>query len=116
VTQNGRVKLVTGSPGSRGIPSTLLCLLINLVDFNMPPMQAIAAPRLAHQWFPDEITFEETENYPTQVQGLQALGHTVTRKEPRPQGDAQTIWVPDPNTTIGIADWRRTRYAGASGY
>ncbi len=116
VARNGRVKLVTGSPGSRGIPNTLLCLLVSVLDFDTPLEKAIDAPRLSHQWFPDEISFEETERHPELVKGLQALGHIVVRKGPRPQGDAHSIEVVGPNDYVGVADYRRNAKASAAGY
>ncbi len=111
VAENGRVRLVTGSPGSRGIPNTLLNLIVNIFDFAMPADQAVAFPRFSHQWHPDCITFETPERYPDMVKSLQAMGHTVVRKEPRPQGDAHTIFVKAPNRTIGVADTRRNLQA-----
>ena len=116
VTENGRVKLVTGSPGSQGIPATLLCLMVNLFDFKMPVAEAVESARLSHQWMPDQITFEAPERYPALVKSLQAMGHAVVRTGPRPQGDAHTIWVEAPNRYIGVADPRRTRESAANGY
>jgi len=116
VTENGRVKLVTGSPGSQGIPHTLLCIIVNTFDFNMPLPEAVEAPRMSHAWFPDEITFEAPERYPHLVKSLQTMGHTVVRTGPRPQGDAHSILVEAPNRYLGVADPRRTREAAAAGY
>jgi len=116
VAENGRVRLITGSPGSRGIPNTILSLIINVFDFNMPIEQAVAFPRFSHQWVPDQIYFETPELYPDMVKALTALGHTVVRKEPRPQGDAHTIFIKAPNHYIGVADTRRNPHASAAGY
>ncbi|MCX6874674.1 MAG: gamma-glutamyltransferase [Verrucomicrobia bacterium] len=116
VTENGRVKLVTGSPGSQGIPHTLLCVMVNCFDFHMPLQAAVEVPRLSHQWFPDAITFEAPERYPELVKSLQALGHTVVRSGLRPQGAAHSILVEQPNRYLGVADLRRSRHASAAGY
>lgn len=116
VAQDGRVKLVTGSPGTHAIPNTILCLLVNLLDFGMPVQTAIEAPRLSHEWLPDRITFETPERFPEVMKSLNTLGHTVIRYGPRPQGDAQTIWVIKPNRYVGVADRRRNDKATASGY
>jgi len=115
VAQNGHVRLITGSPGDRSIPNTVLSLIIDVFDFNMPIQQAVAFPRFSHQWFPDQISFETPELYPDMVKALTALGHTVVRKEPRPQGDAHTIFVQAPNHYIGVADTRRNPQATAAG-
>jgi gamma-glutamyltranspeptidase/glutathione hydrolase len=116
VARDGRVLLVTGSPGSRAIPNTVACLLVNIIDFGMSIPKAVEAPRFTHEWFPDVISFETPERYPHLVQSLNALGHTVVRHGPRPQGDAQTIWVRSPNHYLGVADRRRTDTATAAGY
>lgn len=116
VAQNGRVKIVTGSPGTRAIPNTIACLLVSLLDYRMPIQTTIEAPRWSHEWFPDRISFETPERYPELVKALNAMGHTVVRYGPRPQGDAQTIWVEEPNHYVGVADRRRSDKATASGY
>ena len=116
VARDGRVKMVTGSPGTRAIPNTLLCLLVSVLDFEMPLDAAVESPRLSHEWMPDQISFEAPERYPELVKSLSALGHTVVRTGPRPQGGAHTIWVTEPNRYVGVADPRRSDKASASGY
>jgi gamma-glutamyltranspeptidase/glutathione hydrolase len=116
VARDGRVRLVTGTPGTWSIPNTLLCLMVNLIDFEMPPQAAVEAPRLSHAWLPDHIAFETPERYPELVKALGTLGHTVVRTGPRPQGDAHTIWVIEPNRYVGVADRRRSDRAAAVGY
>jgi gamma-glutamyltranspeptidase/glutathione hydrolase len=117
VARNGRVRLVTGSPGSQAIPNTILCLLLNVLDFDMPVQKAVESPRLSHSWLPDEITFETPERHPEAIQSLKALGHKVVPPHPLPfQGDAHTIWAAKPNRYIGVADRRRSDQSGAAGY
>ncbi|HEY5482100.1 MAG TPA: gamma-glutamyltransferase [Verrucomicrobiae bacterium] len=116
VAKDGRVKLITGSPGTRAIPNTMACLLVSLLDYEMPIQKAIEAPRMSHEWFPDQMSFETPERYPELMKALNKLGHTVVRYGPRPQGDAQTIWVKGPNRYVGVADKRRNDKATASGY
>jgi gamma-glutamyltranspeptidase/glutathione hydrolase len=114
VAQDGRVKLVTGSPGSQAIPHTILAIFVSLVDFDMPLEAAVQSPRLSHQWFPDQITFEAPERYPRTMAALKDLGHTIVRSGPLPQGDAHTIWVTKDHDYIGVADRRIS--GKASGY
>jgi gamma-glutamyltranspeptidase/glutathione hydrolase len=114
VARNGRVVLVTGSPGSRAIPHTVLEVLIGVLEFGMPVREAVDAPRFSHQWFPDEITLETPELYPELVSGLKGMGHAIVRVGPYPQGDAHTIWVAGPNQYVGAADHRLNGMA--SGY
>ncbi len=104
VARNGKVVLVTGSPGSRTIINTVLNVVVNVVDFDMDIRAAVDAPRLNHQWFPDEVRFEGTDRYPEAVAALRRMGHTVSGGR---QGDAHSIWV-DPKTGryVGAADRR----------
>jgi gamma-glutamyltranspeptidase/glutathione hydrolase len=108
VCRDGRLLLVTGSPGGRTIINTVLCTIVNLVDFGMDVRQAIDGPRLHHQWFPDCVQFEgwSQPEYKTTLQRLSALGHHFDDK-PAPQGDAHSIWV-DPRSAhyFGAADKR----------
>jgi gamma-glutamyltranspeptidase/glutathione hydrolase len=99
VARDGKVVLITGSPGSRTIINTVLQVVINVVDFEMSPRQAVDAPRLHHPWFPDRIRFEGLSEHARAVAELKALGHDVSGT--RQQGDAHTIWV-DPKTGVYV--------------
>src|SRR5690606_7329762 len=58
VMQDGRVRLVTGSPGGRTIPNTVLWVVLNVLEFGRSPREAVDAPRTHHAWFPDVLTLE----------------------------------------------------------
>src|SRR5262249_19276573 len=94
VAKDGKVVLVTGSPGSRTIINTVLCMVVNVIDYQMDIRRAVDAPRLHHQWFPDKVRFEGTHQYPVATRRVRTLGHKVTGTW---QGDAHSIWV-DPKT------------------
>jgi gamma-glutamyltranspeptidase/glutathione hydrolase len=94
VARDGKVVLVTGSPGSRTIINTVLCILVNVLDFDMDVRSAVDAPRLHHSWFPDVARFEGVKDCPSAVKALQQMGHKILATR---QGDAHTIWV-DPKT------------------
>ncbi len=94
VVKDGKVVLITGSPGSRTIINTVLCVVVNVIDFDMPIRDAVDAPRLHHQWFPDVARFEGTSEYGAAVEKLRLMGHDVTGSR---QGDAHSIYV-DPKT------------------
>jgi gamma-glutamyltranspeptidase/glutathione hydrolase len=94
VARNGKVVLVTGSPGSRTIINTVLGILVNVLDFDMDIRDAVDAPRLHHQWFPDQARFEAISQYRDTVESLRRMGHRVGGTR---QGDAHSIWV-DPRT------------------
>lgn len=117
VARDGRVKLVTGSPGTRAIPNTIACILVSLLDFDLPVQTAVKAPRFSQEWYPDRISFEDPEGYPDAVKALTALGHTVVHTGPIPfQGDAHTIGVSESGQYIGVADRRRNVLAYPQGY
>jgi gamma-glutamyltranspeptidase/glutathione hydrolase len=116
VTRNGKVFLVTGSPGGRTIINTVLCVLLNVLEFDMPLREAVDAPRLHHQWLPDLVRVEAglLRDHGEALDRLRTLGHRIDRKASR-QGDAHSIRV-DPRTgrREGIAD--RHRAGWAAGY
>ncbi|MDB6055093.1 MAG: ggt [Verrucomicrobiales bacterium] len=113
VSVRGKVKIVTGSPGSQSIPHTVLCILVSLIDFHTPVEEAVSSPRFSHQWFPDQITMEATEKQQETVEELKRMGHTMVRMEPVAQGDAHTIWVDEGGEATGVADWRINGKAAA---
>jgi len=94
LAKDGKVVLVTGSPGSRTIINTVLNIVVNVVDFDMDIGAAVDAPRLHHQWFPDEARFEGKSDHQETVDKLKAMGHSIVGSK---QGDAHSIWV-DPKT------------------
>jgi gamma-glutamyltranspeptidase/glutathione hydrolase len=110
VLKDGKPVLVTGSPGGSRIISTVLQVIVNVLDYNMDVAAAVAAPRLHHQWLPDEVRVERGFADET-LAALQAMGHVVV--EPLGQTSANTIAV-TPNGLLGAPD-PRTRGAAAAG-
>ena len=51
--------LVLGSPGGSTIPTVVLQVLLNVIDFGMDIQEAIDKPRIHHQWLPDRIDYEK---------------------------------------------------------
>jgi len=111
VLKDGKPVLVTGSPGGSRIISAVLQVITNVIDFHMPIDKAVTAPRLHHQWQPDEV-FVEPGFAPDVLDALKARGHTIVATEPHTS--ANSIQV-TPNGTVGAAD-TRTRGALAAGY
>ena len=102
VAKGGKVLLVTGSPGGRTIPNTVLSVVTNVIDFGMDVQAAVDAPRQHHQWFPDELRLEGKDE--ELAKKLEALGHKVRTHQ---QGDAHSIWIdPKSGTYHGAADKR----------
>ncbi|HZW30734.1 MAG TPA: gamma-glutamyltransferase [Isosphaeraceae bacterium] len=100
VLKHGRVRAVTGSPGGRTIPNTTLWVVLNLLEFDLDPTAAVAAPRTHHQWFPDTLSLEGRAWPKSTLEALAALGHRVRLVDH--QGVANTIVVdPDPDPGPG---------------
>ena len=115
VFRDGRLVLVTGSPGGRTIINTVLCTILNVVDFGMDPRQAVDAPRLHHQWLPDKVSFEGAQRpeYAAAVDQLRQMGHNLDARSSR-QGDAHVIGMDaKAGRYVGAAD-RRTDGKAAS--
>src|SRR6516164_9540888 len=111
VLKDGKPFLVTGSPGGSRIITTVLQVVLNVLEFNEDVADAVAAPRLHHQWWPDEVVVERGFS-PDLIGALKARGHTVV--EGLPPTSANSILV-TPAGLIGAAD-NRTRGALAAGY
>jgi gamma-glutamyltranspeptidase/glutathione hydrolase len=104
VMKDGKPVLITGSPGGRTIINTVLCVVVNVLDFEMPVRDAVAAPRMHHQWLPDIVRFEGVKQHQELVNKLKTLGHTISSHR---QGDAHTIWIdPKSGLRVGVADRR----------
>ena len=105
VLKDGKVWLVTGSPGGARIITTVLQVVMNMIDHGMNVAEASTAPRVHHQWLPDELRVEEGISLDT-VRLLQAKGHVIALKEA--MGSSQSI-MRDPATgaLYGASDPRR---------
>jgi gamma-glutamyltranspeptidase/glutathione hydrolase len=110
VLKDGKPVLVTGSPGGSRIISTVLQVIVNVLDYNMDVASAVAAPRLHHQWLPDEVRIERGFADAT-IAALKAKGHQVV--EPMGQTSANSIAV-TPDGLLGAPD-PRTRGSEAAG-
>jgi gamma-glutamyltranspeptidase/glutathione hydrolase len=111
VLKDGRPVLVTGTPGGSRIITGVLQVILNTVDHGMNAAAAVAAPRLHHQWLPDEVRVEN--GFPAEaLDTLRARGHAVAT--PLSQTSANTIAI----TAEGLAGAPdpRTRGAHAAGH
>jgi len=97
--RDGRLFMVSGSPGGPRIISTTLLTVLNVVDWNMDPQAAVSAPRYHHQWDPNRLRVEP--DFANEVvQALEARGHEVERS-PRNWSAAEVIVV-DPASGIHL--------------
>jgi gamma-glutamyltranspeptidase/glutathione hydrolase len=108
VARGGKPYVLIGSPGGRTIINTVLQVISNVIDFNMDISEAVAAPRIHHQWLPDILHLEKF-GAPAETQRLlEMFGHKVSvYGSSRSLGRAMGIMV-DPKTgmRLGAADPR----------
>jgi len=105
VMKDGRTLLVLGSPGGGRIITTVLQVLLNVIEFGMDVQEAVDAPRFHHQWYPDSVMIEK-QGFPADVvNALTALGHRVDVVSD--MGDVHAIQI-DPVTglRLGASDPR----------
>jgi len=112
VRKDGRNFLVTGSPGGSRIITTTLQVVMNVIDHNMNIQTAVNAPRIHHQWLPDELRIEQGIS-PDTIQLLEARGHKVNTSTA--MGAIQSIMIGGEGTLYGGADPRRST-SSAVGY
>lgn len=80
VLKDGKPFMVIGTPGGTTIITTVMQVICNVIDFDMNIQQAIAAPRIHHQWAPDVTYFEKRGlNFDT-IEKLKAMGHNLTER------------------------------------
>jgi gamma-glutamyltranspeptidase/glutathione hydrolase len=109
VTRDEKPVLVTGSPGGRTIINTVTQVVLNRLAFDMNLRDAVDAPRLHHQWFPDVLHVETSfqKQHADTLTGLAAMRHQVDQKSTSRQGDAHSIEVePKTGKKTGVADRR----------
>jgi gamma-glutamyltranspeptidase/glutathione hydrolase len=105
VARNGKLVLITGSPGGRTIINTVFAIVLGVTEYGLTGREAVDLARLHHQWLPDSASIEQAGG-PTEavLASLQAMGHTI-RAGSR-QGDAESIWVDAGGTPYGVNDKR----------
>ncbi|CBV43265.1 gamma-glutamyltransferase [Halomonas elongata] len=104
VKRDGKNFLITGSPGGSRIITTTLQVLMNVIDHDMNIQSAVSAPRIHHQWLPDEIRIEAGIS-PDTLELLEDKGHTISQQAA--MGAAQSIMIDD-GLFFGGADPRRS--------
>ncbi|MFN6193187.1 MAG: gamma-glutamyltransferase [Planctomycetota bacterium] len=102
VLQDGELRLVLGAPGGGRIITGVIQTLLNVVDHGMALELAVRAPRVHHQWLPDEIAWEPMALSADTRAALQQKGHAFAE---RPRGIAQVFAVElrKDGTRIGVA-------------
>jgi len=105
VERDGRVFLVLGAPGGSTIITSVAQVISNVTDFAMPLPDAVAAPRVHHQWLPDQLFGEQGAWSDETADELGRRG--LATKERSYIGDVKAIAVGEDGTLEAVSDGRR---------
>jgi len=106
VLKEGKLWFAVGSPGGPTIINTVMQIITNVIDHGMTIQQAIDAPRVHHQWIPDEIVYEPMGLVTDTMNVLRGMGHNLVDR-PRFMGDAQGIMIDEKTgVRLGASDPR----------
>ena len=108
----GNVLLVLGGRGGPRIISSTLQVIVNVIDHGMSLADALAAPRIHHQAWPDTLRYEENGLATAVADSLRAMGHAVAPG--RANGLVKAIMRAPMGGWYGAYDPRST--GGAAGY
>jgi gamma-glutamyltranspeptidase / glutathione hydrolase len=81
VTENGKFRLAIGAPGGSTIITTVLQILLNVLEYKMDVGAAVAAGRIHHQWLPDKVNVDPWGFDATTLAELRRRGHTIEQRE-----------------------------------
>ena len=113
VSKHQKPVLITGSPGGSTIITTVLQVIVNVIDHGMAIGDAVARPRFHHQWKPDEVRYESGAIADETATMLRAMGHKGLVESRSSIGDANSIMVID-GAIEGISDPRHA--GGVAGF
>ncbi|NBC16977.1 MAG: gamma-glutamyltransferase [Bacteroidetes bacterium] len=104
----GRLFLVIGTPGGATIITTVFQVIQNVIDHGMNMQAAVAAPRVHHQWKPDDLRHEPDALTPAVADSLRARGWTLNERGPWGRADGIRVQYDADGTRIyeGGADPR----------
>jgi gamma-glutamyltranspeptidase / glutathione hydrolase len=79
VLKNNKPYIVVGTPGGTTIPTSVFQSIVNIIDYNMSPADAVNKPKFHHQWLPDVIFVEKDFDTATREK-LTAMGYTIKER------------------------------------
>ncbi len=95
IMKDGKPVLIVGTPGGSRIITTVLQIIVNVIDYGMDLQSAVDAPRIHHQWLPDTLAGEPMAISEPAKNSLTGMGYEVVALEPWGTGNAAEV--------IGIA-------------
>jgi gamma-glutamyltranspeptidase/glutathione hydrolase len=104
VFKDGDLELATGSPGGSRIITTVLQVVVNVIDHGLNVAEATNAPRVHDQLYPDELRIERGIS-PDTIRLLEAMGHKVVVRESI--GSANSIARTKDGVLTGASDPRQ---------
>jgi gamma-glutamyltranspeptidase / glutathione hydrolase len=128
VLKEGKPVLVVGTPGGSRIITTVLEIIVNVIDHGMTLQEAVDAPRIHHQWLPDTLAAEPFALSADTTAALTRMGYHVVPLPvwgtgnaaeaigvaPDDAGLAKTLGFPRPGVLYGASDSRAPAGAAAS--
>lgn len=110
ISRDGKLVMVVGTPGGSRIISAVVQVVLNVIDYGMNIQEAVDAPRLHQQWWPDSTFLESFALSPDTQRILLAMGHKLTHS--RPANHVAAILVGAPS--LDEAPVGANRYYGAN--
>jgi gamma-glutamyltranspeptidase/glutathione hydrolase len=104
IEKDGKLFMVAGSPGGSTITTSVLQVIINVIDYGMNIRQAVDTGRFHHQWYPDYISYERNSLDSNTVMKLQRMGHEL--RERNGIGRVNAIMILPDGRKAGGADRR----------
>jgi gamma-glutamyltranspeptidase/glutathione hydrolase len=120
VVKEGKPVLIVGSPGGSRITTTVLEIIVNVIDHGMTLQEAVDAPRIHHQWLPDTLAGEPYALSADTVKSLTEMGYQVVPLQsmragnaaeaigiaPADAAEAKALGFPRPGIFYGASDPR----------
>jgi gamma-glutamyltranspeptidase/glutathione hydrolase len=113
ILKDGKPFLVLGSPGGSTIPTAVLQVIINVIDFHMKVQDAVDFPRIHHQWKPDLLECESGVS-PDTISLLKQMGYSVEQAYPRVLPRVEAILLSE-RWLQGANDGRSSSRSGGDG-
>ena len=110
ITKDGKPVLILGTPGGTRIITTIVQTILNVVDYQMNIEEAVDAPRIHNQWFPEATNAEPYALSPDTRKILESMGHRFDNSQPANHVAAIMVGAP----SLGGKTVGRNRFYGAN--